>query len=125
MAYNNIIMQTALFAFLCFSLSEAQASTSTLLTHQILIVIPLGDVKESTTGWERGHEILPGAQIATEMINNNPNITYQLQLIPIDSGRCENSVSQFQYLPQLINVTLKQGLSVRLQLDFCAIMSFS
>ena len=52
------------------------------------------------------------------MINNDPNITYQLQLIPIDSGRCENSVSQFQYLPQLINVTLKQGLSVKAAIRF-------
>ncbi len=109
-------MLATLFILLCLRLPEA--SRSTPLTHQFLLILPLQDVNEPTlsAGWERGHEILPGAQIATEMINNSSTIGYQLKLIPIDSGRWENSVSQFTFLPQLINSTFNQGL------DVCAVI---
>ena len=109
-------MLATLFALLCLPLS--QASKSTPLTHQILLVLPLQDIRGPTAGWERGHEILPGAQIVTEMINSNSTIGYQLQLIPIDGGRCESSVSQFKFLPQLINSTFNQGLNAKVAIGF-------
>ena len=107
-----------LFTLLCLTLSHDQASRSTPLTHHILLILPLQDVKEPSAGWERGHEILPGAQIAAEMINNSSTIEYQLQLIPVDSGRCENSISQFAFLPQLINSTFNQDLNIQAAIGF-------
>ena len=96
----------------CLNLS--QISSESPLTHQLLLILPLQDVKGPTAGWERGLEILPGAQIAAEMINNSSDLQgNQLQLIPIDSGRCENKVSRFSFLPQLINLTFNQGLNVK------------
>ena len=114
MAYTLV----TLFALLCLTLSQASRSTPLELTHQILLILPLQDVKGPSAGWERGHEILPGAQLAAEMINNSSTIEYQLQLIPIDSGRCESSVNQFTFLPQLINSTFNQGLNVQAAIGF-------
>ena len=101
----------------CLNLS--QISSESPLTHQLLLILPLQDVKGPTAGWERGLEILPGAQIAAEMINNSSDLQgNQLQLIPIDSGRCENKVSRFSFLPQLINLTFNQGLNVKAAIGF-------
>jgi hypothetical protein len=110
-------MLATLFILLCLTVLP-KASRSTPLTHQFLLILPLQDVNEPTAGWERGREILPGAQIAAEMINNSSTIGYQLKLIPIDSGRWESSVSQFTFLPQLINSTFNQGLNVRAVIGF-------
>ena len=101
-----------LLVLLCVNLS--QVSPESPLTHQLLLILPLQDVKGPTAGWERGLEVLPGAQIAAEMINNSSDSQgHQLQLIPIDSDRCENKVSRFSFLPQLINLTFNQGLNVK------------
>ena len=95
--------------FACLHLSQASP-----LVH-FLIILPLQDVKGPTAGWERGLEILPGAQIAQEMINNSSVLQgRRLQLIPIDSGTCSDSqVDRFKFLPQLMNSTLNQGLNVK------------
>ena len=114
MAY---LLATLLALCLMSGLSQASRPSSPL-THQILLILPFQGIKRPTASWERGHEILPGAQIATEMINNSSAIAHQLQLIPIDSGRCESSISQFQFLPQLINLTFIQGLSVKAAIGF-------
>ena len=106
------IATVILFTSLCLILSQASRS------YQILLILPLQDVKGPSAGWERGYEILSGAQLATEMINNSSTVEYQLQLIPIDSGRCESSVSQYTFLPQLINSTFHQGLNVQAAIGF-------
>lgn len=115
MAY--VLATRVLLALLCLNLS--QGSSESPLTHQLLLLLPLQDVKEPTAGWERGLEILPGAHIAAEIINNSSDLQgHQLQLIPIDSGRCEYQVSQFKYLPQLINLTFNQGLNVKAAIGY-------
>ena len=62
---------------------------------QLLIILPLNDLAEETLTnrvekWDRGLEILPGAQIAVEAINNDPHLLsgYELVLVPISVDPC-------------------------------------
>ena len=47
--------------------------------------------------WERGEEIIPGAHIAVNEINDSPNLlsTYQLEIVPINIQQC-NPVSKIK-----------------------------
>ena len=68
------------------------AVTSTLgITSNISLIIslPLCYTRGSDTSWKRGLEILPGAYVAVNGINNDSSILSEqsLQLIVVDSER--------------------------------------
>ena len=63
--HSYIIKEDGLHSYWLHCLLKylSQASSESL-THQLLLILPLQDVKGPRAGWERGLEILPGAQIA-------------------------------------------------------------
>lgn len=76
--------------------------------HNILAVLPLEHSRWPTHSWERGLEILPGAQVAIEHINQKSNILnddHTLALKVIDIRNCKNELNEYQ-LTDFINVTL-------------------
>ena len=79
-------------------------------TLHLLVALPLQHDSESSASWERGREILSGAQIA---INNNPDILTQdikLHVTKVDTRKCSDD--NFNYLVQLINTTTNQKVSL-------------
>ena len=66
-----------------------------------------------STVWERGEELLPGAQIAVETINSRPDILPELTLhtVVIDIGRCGQQNNQ-NFLLEFVNLTFHQHLNI-------------
>jgi hypothetical protein len=64
----------------------------TNLKLQILVMLPLNDSTRTETikKWDRGLEMLPGAQLAVEAVNNNPQLLpgYDLELVEITIDPC-------------------------------------
>ena len=68
---------------------------TTNLKLRILVMLPLCPLADSTQTekiqkWDRGLEMLPGAQIAVEAINNDPHLLpgYELELVKISIDPC-------------------------------------
>ena len=62
-------------------------------TVQLLVMLPGLSAYQNhsdVASWDRGAEIMPGAEIAVETINKDPNTLrgYQLELIKVDIDRC-------------------------------------
>ena len=80
----------------------------------LLVVLPLSqDGNELTASWERGKEILLGAAIALEAINNNSDIISghkPLNVTLVDTGKCSDD--NFNYIIQLINSISDQNVIV-------------
>ena len=85
-------------------------------TIHIVAVSPLehgtGDYPP-TSSWERGLEILPGAQIAIEVINQCRDVLPEdtLELIVIDSKHCRDEVNQ-DILLNLLDITFYQDVDI-------------
>lgn len=58
---------------------------------KILLMLPLSDISSETVIWDRGREILPGAELAVEKINNNSHILpdCNLKLVTIGIDTCD------------------------------------
>ena len=67
---------------------------------------------ELAASWERGREILPGAQFAVESINRSPDIFpgHTLRTIEVNIGRCDQQTHNF--LLQFINFTFHQEFDI-------------
>ena len=65
----------------------------------------------ATASWERGKEILPGAQIAVESINNRGDIfpQHKLHIIVVNIGRCGDQ--NYNFLLQYVNATYHQKIN--------------
>ena len=72
---------------------------------QIVAVLPLNHTDRPTSSWERGLEILPGAQVAIEFINQNLSQNNRFELLLLDSGTCRNEFKG-KALIDFINLTL-------------------
>lgn len=79
---------------------------------QVVVVLPLEHGDWPTSSWERGLEILPGAQLAIEHINQDHDILpgNQLELVVIDSGRCRKVLNK-DLLIDFMNLTFYQDLN--------------
>ena len=92
----------------------------------IAVVLPLEHSmvrNQPTSSWERGLEILPGAQIAIEHINQREDILpgHSLELNVINSVNCKNGLNQ-DLLVNFINFTVYQNVSSTIGLvgSFCS-----
>ena len=90
---------------------QANISLNTKSNLYLIVALSLEQDKETTTSWEKGREILPGAQTAVDAINNRSDILpgYNLHTIQVDIGRCGSQNHNF--LLQYINVTYHQTIS--------------
>ena len=81
---------------------------------QIAAVLPLEHGKsQPSLSWERGLEILPGAQVAIEHINQHEDILpgYKLELRVIDSATCKNELNK-DLLLNFINFTFYHDVNI-------------
>ena len=88
--------------------STEVSALSDEITLHLLIALPLQHDSESSASWERGKEILSGAEI-----NNYSDILTQdskLQVTKVDTRNCSDN--NFNYLVQLINSTTNQNISL-------------
>ena len=71
-----------------------QAADSANVKLQIFVMLPLNDSiqtdSEMIKKWDRGLEMLPGAQVAVEAVNSNPQLLpgYELELVEISTDPC-------------------------------------
>ena len=107
----KIIMKysVALFVLLITSLCQSEISSSTTTTTtspsdipasdgsnviRLLVMLPLSNnisqPQEGVQDWDKGLEILPGAQLAVEQINNSSSLLpgYTLELLIVDIEHC-------------------------------------
>ena len=75
---------------------------------KLIAVLPLEPIDSPTSSWERGLEILPGAQVAIEYLNRDISSEYQLDLVTLDSGRCQKDYKEL--LINFLNLTFYQNL---------------
>ena len=79
---------------------------------QLVIILPLNgsdNTADPVDGWERGQELLAGAQKAVRTINNSSLLQgYELEVLEINSVRCDSLHYKGTVLPQLINYTVYQ-----------------
>ena len=74
--------------------SSITNTSSNSINLQVIIMLPLnpteGQIRSEVQEWDRGREILPGAQIAVEAINNDPHLLsgYDLVLAEINVDPC-------------------------------------
>ena len=93
---------------LCFTDADWNRKSDVYL----MVGLPLQHTdRELAASWERGREILPGAQIAVNSINRNPDILpdHILQLIEVDIGRCDQQNHNF--LIEFVNITFHHDLT--------------
>ena len=76
---------------------------------KLIAVLPLEPTDSPTSSWERGLEILPGAQVAIEYLNQNIPSENQLDLVTLDSGRCQKDYKK-ELLINFVNLTFYQDL---------------
>ena len=76
--------------------------------HTIIAVLELEHTSTDlpTLSWERGLEILPGAQVAIEHINHYYNISqHQFELEVINSGKCSTENYKEDLIIDFLNLT--------------------
>ena len=66
---------------------------------------------EAAASWERGREILPGAQIAVDSINDEPDILpgHKINITVVDVGRCGVQNYYYNFLLRYINLSYQQN----------------
>ena len=94
------------FVALVLALSMTRASNISML-----VSLSLHQPSGPRTRWERGFEILPGALLAVNDINNDSTILcgHKLQLITVDSGR-----DGIEIVQQFVNLTFHQMHATRI-----------
>ena len=77
----------------------------------IIVAIPQTN-NEVSTSWEKGEEILPGAMVASNGINNDSQLNISLKLLLVDSGQITSSGYSYSgYVMETIaNLTLQDRL---------------
>lgn len=83
----------------------ASHNVSTCKTLSLLNIIPFPD-NSTTTGWDKGYELIPAGRLAVKHINSNPDILpgYELEVIDVPSEACGVDVivkAQSEYHQQL------------------------
>lgn len=88
------------------TLMNFEESTAYCSALKLIVALPIHHGSELTASWERGLEILPGAQIAADSINNS-SAECQLQLIEVNTGQCgvANNFNLLEQFVQLINLS--------------------
>ena len=77
----------------------------------LIIALPLQHDNEPSASWERGKEILSGAQVQAATVNNSVILTQDKLLVTnADTRKCGSG--NFNYLVQLINSTTCQNVSL-------------
>ena len=81
--------------------------------HTIIAVLQLEHTDLPTLSWERGLEILPGAQVAIEHLNQYYNVSpeHQLELKVINSGKCTAEDYRKDLVIHFLNFTEHQNYS--------------
>ena len=75
--------------------------------HTIIAVLQLEHTDLPTLSWERGLEVLPGAQVAIEQLNQySPEQQFELKVI--NSGKCEKEYKE-ELVIDFINFTMYQN----------------
>ena len=75
---------------------ESASESNDIVRLRLFIALPLDQLNKTSVDqdiiriWDRGDEILPGAQLAVEDINRNPNLLpgYELELVDISVDLC-------------------------------------
>ena len=85
-------------AVLLIKVPTNSIATSCESEVRLLIALPFHDGQSPSTSWERGREILPGAEIAIENINR-PSECNLLQLTEVVyGGQCGNAADNFNFI---------------------------
>ena len=81
--------------------------------HTIIAVLPLEHTDLPTLSWERGLEILPGAEVAIEHLNQYYNVSpeHQLELKVINSGKCTTEDYREDLVIHFLNLTERRNYS--------------
>ena len=79
-----------------------QISVCSNYSVQLIVITPHHQNSAPSAGWERGLEILPGAQVAVDSINQNEDILpgCNLTIQPVSSGHCDRE--DFIYLEDVV-----------------------
>ncbi len=79
----------------------------------LIVGLPLQCADESVAVWERGKEILPGAQIVVKNINSRSDILPEqtLHTVVVDIGKCGQQNNR-NFLLEFVNLTFHQRLNV-------------
>ena len=77
----------------------------------IIVAIPRTN-SEASTSWEKGEEILPGAIMASNSINNDSQLNISLKLLVVDSGQITSSGYSYPgyVMEAIVNLTLQDRL---------------
>ena len=89
-----------------FNLQNTVWSNLTLIESlDILAVVPTSSnsCTHCHPKWDRGEEIIPGAEIAVNVINNSPNLLsmYQLNIVPIHVKQCNPLMNIEEFIGNL------------------------
>ena len=90
----------------CINVTPA-CSTKEPAHLQVMAVIPTDSVYESDNtylpNWQKGEELLPGAHLAANEINDLPNMLrgYLLEVIPVRVPQCELSEGIVTFVEEL------------------------
>ena len=80
----------------------ALAALTAGCTVKILVALPFHESADLTTNWERGCDILPGAQIAVENINDVSDC--KVQLTAVNGGKCGANIgNHFYFLENFVS----------------------
>ena len=91
---HTVIIQLLLF----IGLDPQNSVWTTVMNYgeveslHVMVVVPTPNSDSCLQPkWERGEEILPGAHIAVDEINDSPNLlsTYRLEIVPINIQQCD------------------------------------
>ena len=88
-------------------------ATSRVSDAYLIVGLPL-QCRDEPIIWERGDELLPGAEIAVETINSRPDVLPELTLhtVVIDIGRCGKQNTDQNFLLEFVNLTFHQHLNI-------------
>lgn len=79
---------------------------------QVLVILPLNSSICGSSRWERGAELLAGAERAVQVINNDTTLLHNhtLEMLVINSVSCSPKQYEGIILPQLLNATIHDNI---------------
>ena len=105
MAFSKCVTLMTILTNICEETSTNPSLVTEPTDIHLIVALPLQHGGAPTASWERGQEILPGAQTAINTINNRSDILpeHKLQVTEVDIGKCGKR--NFNFFLQFINFT--------------------
>ena len=97
----------------CIAIHYQLAHANSEKDAYLIVGLPLEHKSEPVAIWERGEEILLGAQIAVKNINSRPDVLsgQTLHVVEVDIGKCDQQ-NNHNFLLQFVNFTFLQDINL-------------